>query len=95
MPVLYNRKSIYFAPAKRVLPTKFFMGWSWMSNAVRVYLEAGAFYEVESYDRITRNRIRKALESCPAPKTFIEFEKQSLAKRAVEIMNKYQSNMFA
>lgn len=62
MPVLYTRKSIYFAPLRKVLPTKFFMGWSWMSNATRIYLEAGAFHEVESYDRITRQRIRDTLK---------------------------------
>lgn len=64
MPILYRRKSIYFAPAGRVLPTKFFMGWSWMSGAVKKHLEDGSFWEVESYDSITRSRIRKAMQDC-------------------------------
>lgn len=61
MPVLYNQKTIYFAPCGLVLPTKFFMGWSWMSGAVKKHLEAGAFYEVEKYEDRSRRKIRKLL----------------------------------
>lgn len=61
MPVLYKRKSIYFAPADMVLPTAFFMGWSWMSGATKRHMDAGSFWEVDSYDRISRDRIRSML----------------------------------
>lgn len=63
MPVLHTHKSIYFAPAGRVLPTKFFMCWSWgCKQALIKHMEAGSFWEIEKKEDISRVRIRRALE---------------------------------
>jgi len=63
--MLSRRNSIYFAPAGRVMPTKFFLGWAWNIDILTAYAEAGAFWEVERKDERLRRRIRTQLQKCP------------------------------
>jgi len=63
---LYTRKSIYFGPANKILPTAFFAGWAWRkSGALEKYLKSGAFYYVVPRDQFMVERIRKELSKCP------------------------------
>jgi len=57
---------IYFAPAGKVMPTKFFIGWSWNSSgAILKHLENGSFFSSKSYSKIMRSQIKGALSECP------------------------------
>lgn len=58
---------VYFAPAGKVMPTKFFIGWSWNSSkAILKHLENGSFFSAKSYSKMMRIQIRSALLECPA-----------------------------
>jgi hypothetical protein len=72
--MLSRRKSIYFEPADRVIPTKFFLGFIWNIDILTAYAEAGAFWEVERKDERVRRRIRKALSDCSC---YIKFDNGS------------------
>lgn len=62
--VLLHQKSVYFAPAGKVMPTKFFLGWAWMSSEKFMnYISSGAFYLAEKYEDISRRRIRETLKA--------------------------------
>jgi hypothetical protein len=59
-------RSIYFSPARRVMPCKFFLGWSWNnSSALLKHFEKGNFYSSVSYSQIMRRKIQEAVKSCP------------------------------
>jgi len=63
---LYTKKSIYFAPAGKIMPTAFFNGWAWRrSGALEKHIKAGSFYQVQSRDEYMRDEIRKQLSNCP------------------------------
>lgn len=59
--VLAVKKAIYFAPLKRVMPTRFFLCWSW-GEALTTRAAEGCFWEIEKYDDIMRKRIRESLK---------------------------------
>lgn len=59
-------RSIYFSAANKVMPCKFFLGWSWNNfSALLKHFEKGNFYSCVSYDQIMRREIQKALKYCP------------------------------
>ena len=63
---LCQNEVVYFAPAGKLMPTKFFIGWSWNSNkALLKHLENGSFHSAKSYDSIMSKQIREALSECP------------------------------
>lgn len=62
-----KRKSIYFRPLNRVMPVKFFMGWSWGVENIQRHIDMGSFYDVMLREERIRSRMRNALADCPAP----------------------------
>jgi hypothetical protein len=63
---LCQNEVVYFAPAGKVMPTKFFVGWSWSkSGAILKHLESGSFCSAKSYSKMMRSQIRGALLECP------------------------------
>lgn len=65
MVYLYTYKAIYFSPAKKVMPTKFFLCWAWMDKQALIHhLNNGSFHSAEKKDDYTRNRIKKMLQKC-------------------------------
>lgn len=66
MYYLYNNPSIYFKPLNRVMPSKFFMNWAWMSNGkILSHIICGNFSPVKKRETLMRERIREILSSCP------------------------------
>jgi hypothetical protein len=56
-----KRKSVYFRPLNRVMPIKFFVGWSWGIKNLERHIAQGSFYDVMPKEELVRNRIRKLL----------------------------------
>ena len=56
-----KRKSIYFRPLNRVMPVKFFTGWSWGIKNLEKHIELGSFYDVMPKEERVRSRIKEAL----------------------------------
>lgn len=63
--VFKGRVSIYFRPLDRVMPIKFFTGWSWGLENLQRHIDLGSFYEVERRDRMLKFRINDKLADCP------------------------------
>lgn len=57
---LYTQKSIYYAPAGKVMPTKFFLGWSWVASG-QLEKQMKNFRPVKSYQSLMIDRIREVL----------------------------------
>lgn len=74
---LYTQKSIYYAPAGKVIPTKFFLGWSWVASG-QLEKQMKNFRPAESYEAILQREIRKALQKCPVVMTNGKLEWRSL-----------------
>jgi hypothetical protein len=60
-----KRKSIYFRPLNRVMPVKFFIGWSWGLENLQRHIDMGSFYDVMLKMERVRSRIRSQLANCP------------------------------
>ena len=56
-----KRKSIYFRPLSRVMPVKFFTGWSWGLENLQRHIDSGSFYDVMPKEERVRSRMRNAL----------------------------------
>ena len=71
--ILNKQKSIYFAPANRVMPCRFFVCYLWKIKKLEEHILAGNFYEVTPKKSIQENRIRKQLIKCiPEIVTFLK-----------------------
>ena len=64
LPYLYTNKAIYYVPAGKVMPTKFFLGWSWVASG-QIENQINNFRPAKKYEEIMRWKIKKALQKCP------------------------------
>jgi hypothetical protein len=60
-----KRKSIYFRPLNRIMPVKFFTGWSWGLDNLQRHIDLSSFYDVMPKDECVRSRIRNMIYSYP------------------------------
>ena len=68
MPELMRSKSIFFAPAGKVMPTKLFIGHAWNNNQALIkHMEAENFWAVNSMKDNITTRIREVLNKAPKP----------------------------
>lgn len=70
MMYLYNNPSVYFKPMNKVMPSKFFMNWAWMSKTSFLeHIENENFSPVKKRENVMRERIRKSISDCPKIKS--------------------------
>lgn len=66
LPYLYTNKTVYYAPAGKVMPSKFFLGWSWVASG-QLMEQMKNFRPSKSYRSILMDRIREKLNEGPTP----------------------------
>ena len=81
-----KRKSIYFRPLDRVMPVKFFVGWSWGLDNLQRHIDLGSFYDVIPKEERVRSRIREALSGSTIKGSGV-FPTVEVKERYLEMVN--------